>query len=96
MNIKEIVANNFISWIIEGGILIIVAAITINEVRETNEQTREMLTAISDFAAQYEGQAGEAVENVLHEVATVDVEGDITIEDAKEVAIEWLKKDDSE
>ncbi len=76
-NVKEFVAEKAASWVIEIVILAIVATVTISEVRKTNEQTREMLTAVSSFAAQYQGQAGEAVENVLHEVATVEVEGSI-------------------
>lgn len=85
-NVKEFVANNIASWIIEIVILSLVAFITIGEVRKTNEQTREMLTAISEFAAQYQGQAGEAVENVLHEVATIEVEGSIDAKDLGEAA----------
>ena len=85
-NVKEFVANNIASWIIEIVILSLVAFITIGEVRKTNEQTREMLTAISEFAAQYQGQAGEAVENVLHEVATIEVEGSVDAKDLGEAA----------
>lgn len=85
-NVKEFVANNIASWIIEIAILSIVATITISEVRKTNEQTREMLTAVSQFAARYEGQAGEAVSNVLHEVATIEVEGSVDAKDLGEAA----------
>ena len=87
-NVKEFVANNIASWVIEIVILSIVATVTISEVRKTNEQTREMLTAVSNFAAQYQGQAGEAVENVLHEVATIEVEGSVDAKDLGEAAKE--------
>ena len=87
-NVKEFVANNIASWIIEIAILSIVATVTISEVRKTNEQTREMLTAVSQFAARYEGQAGEAVSNVLHEVATIEVEGSVDAKDLGEAAKE--------
>ena len=86
--VKEFVIANVASWIIEIVILSIVAFITIGEVRKTNEQTREMLTAVSQFAAQYQGQAGEAVSNVLHEVATIEVEGSVDAKDLGEAAKE--------
>lgn len=101
-NVKEFVANNIASWVIEIVILGIVATVTISEVRKTNEQTREMLEAVSAFAARYEGQAGEAVENVLHEVATIEVEGSIDAKDLGETAKEAVsgffgkKKEDKE
>lgn len=85
-DLKEFVANNIASWVIEIAILSIVATVTISEVRKTNEQTREMLTAVSQFAARYEGQAGEAVSNVLHEAATIEIEGSVDAKDLGEAA----------
>ena len=82
----EFIKAHIVSWIIEIAILAVVATITISEVRKTNAQTREMLTSISEFAAQYQGQAGEAVENVLHEVATIEVEGSVDAKDLGEAA----------
>ena len=87
-DLKEFVANNIASWVIEIAILSIVATVTISEVRKTNEQTREMLEAVSAFAARYEGQAGEAVSNVLHEAATIEIEGSVDAKDLGEATKE--------
>lgn len=98
--IKEIIAEKAVGWVIELVILGIVGGITIMEVRKTNEQTREMLAAVSDFASQYQGQAGKAVENVLDEVAAINVEGDVNVKDigaaTKDLISDFLKKDESE
>lgn len=94
---KEFIANNIVSWIIEIAILAVIAAVTISEVRKTNEQTREMLTAISDFAAERQEAVGEAIDDLAFEASQVDIEGDINIEDvgnaAKDLASDWLNRD---
>ena len=96
----EFVKNHIVSWIIELAILAVVATVTISEVRKTNEQTREMLTAISNFAAERQEAVGDAIDDLAFEASQVDIEGEVDVNDigsaAKDLASEWLNRDDDE
>jgi len=89
------IGANIGSWIIEIGILSIVAVITISEVRQTNEQTREMLSAVSAFASERKEAVGGAIDSIAKEAKNVEVGGKVDIGDAAQKALDkWLKKED--
>ena len=73
------IANNWVSWVIELTILGVVGMITIGEVRKTNEQTREMLSAISAFAADRQEAVGDAIDSIAGEAQNIEIEGKVDI-----------------
>lgn len=88
--VKDFVVNNIASWIIEIAILGVVATVTISEVRKTNEQTREMLTAISDFAGERKEGIANAVDSITSEAQNIEIDGKvdvskITLDDVKSI-----------
>ena len=77
--VKAYVANHIVSWIIEIVAISIVGIITVSEIRKTNEQTRAMLTSISEFAGERREAAGEALDSVLGEAKNIEIDGKIDI-----------------
>jgi len=79
--VKAFIAAHFVSWIIEIGILSVVAVLTINQVTQTNEQTREMLTSIQEFAAERKEAVGGAIDSVATQAKEVKLEGKVDVGD---------------
>jgi len=84
--VKAFVAKNIASWIIEIVILGIVATVTISEVRKTNVQTRQMLTAISEFAGERKEAIGGAIDSIANEARNIEVEGKVDVTEIGEAA----------
>lgn len=98
--IKAYVANHIVSWVIEIVAISIVGMITVSEIRKTNEQTREMLTSISAFAADRQEAVGGAIDSIANEAQNVEIGGKIDIntlgEKAKNMWLESHKDSDED
>ena len=98
--VKAFIAAHFVSWIIEIAILSVIAVITIGEVRQTNEQTRQMLTAISEFVGERKEAVGNAIDSIAGEAQNIELGGKVDAGEAAEDAMDafkiWLKKDKGE
>lgn len=100
--VVDFIVSNWVSWVIEIVILSVVAFVTISEVKKTNEQTREMLTAIQQFAGERKEAVGEAIDNLAQEVGTLEIEGEVDINEvgsnladkAKQIWTNTNKEDD--
>jgi len=77
--VKAFIVNHWVSWVIELSILGVVGMITIAEVRKTNEQTRAMLTSISQFASERKEAVGDAIDSIAGEAQNIEIEGKIDI-----------------
>jgi len=98
---KDFIAKNWPSWVIELTILGIVGMVTISEVRKTNEQTREMLTAISDFAGERKEGIANAVDSIASEAQNIEIDGkvdvsEITLDDVKSIFRGTNEEDEEE
>lgn len=88
----DFIIKNWVSWVIEISILGIIATITIGEVRKTNEQTRQMLTAVSNFAAARQEGVGEAIDAIADEAREIEI-GEINLGDTIKSIRNLLKED---
>ena len=68
-----------VSWVIEIAILSVIAFITIGEVKKTNEQTREMLTAVSQFVGERQEAVGDAIDSIANEAQNIDIGGKVDV-----------------
>lgn len=98
---KEFIANHAVSWVIEIAILSIIAFVTINETRKTAEQTREMLTTVSQFVANQREPIESAIKSVTDEAKNIEIDGRINLntvdmDDVKDIASSFFNKDKEE
>ena len=95
--VMAFVSAHFVSWIIEISILSVIAVITIGEVRQTNEQTRQMLTAISEFVGERKEAVGNAIDSIADEAQNIKIGGKVDIGEVSDTAMKtfktWMKKD---
>ena len=98
--VKAFVINNIASWVIEIVILGIVATVTISEVRQTNEQTRQMLSAISEFAGERKEAVGGAIDSIANEARNIQVDGKVDVTEISDAASgyvsDFFSKDEKE
>lgn len=77
--VRTYIANHIVSWVIEIVAISIVGVITVSEIRKTNEQTREMLTSISAFAADRQEAVGNAIDSIAGEAQNIEIGGKVDI-----------------
>lgn len=76
----QFIINNWVSWVIEISILGVIATFTISEVQKTNEQTRQMLTAVSNFASARQEGVGKAIDSIADEAREIEIDGEINLD----------------